>query len=149
MFGGKSKSNNYTKPALREKIKAKIKRGSKGGEAGQWSARKAQLLAHEYKAEGGGYKAGARSEAQHHLSEWTEEKWRTQDRKPAKRKTAGKKKVMARYLPEKAWSKLTAAQKKATEKKKRAGSAKGKQFVGNTAAAKRARKSATQHQKAA
>lgn len=145
----KSKSaNNYTKPALREKLKAKIKRGAKGGEAGQWSARKAQLLAHEYKAEGGGYKSGARSEAQHHLESWTAEKWRTQDRKPAKRKSGGKK-TMARYLPEKAWSKLSAAEKKATEKKKRAGAGKGKQFVGNTAAAKRARKSATRHQKAA
>lgn len=141
-------AKNYTKPALREKLKARIKRGSKGGEPGQWSARKAQLLAHEYKAEGGGYKSGSRSESQQHLEEWTDEKWRTKDHKPAKRKSGGKK-VMARYLPEKAWGKLSAAEKKSTERKKRAGSAKGKQFVGNTAAAKRARKCATQHQKAA
>jgi hypothetical protein len=46
----------YTKPGLRKKLFEKIKRGSKGGSAGQWSARKAQLLAREYKKEGGGYK---------------------------------------------------------------------------------------------
>jgi hypothetical protein len=46
----------YTKPALRKRIFEKIKAGSKGGAAGQWSARKAQMLAKEYKASGGGYK---------------------------------------------------------------------------------------------
>lgn len=46
----------YTKPGLRKKLFEKIKRGSKGGSAGQWSARKAQLLARQYKKEGGGYK---------------------------------------------------------------------------------------------
>jgi len=44
----------YTKPKLREKLKAKIMAGSKGGKPGQWSARKAQLLAQEYKSAGGG-----------------------------------------------------------------------------------------------
>ena len=55
----KSKVNeagNYTKPALRKRLFNKIKAGSKGGKAGQWSARKAQMLAKEYKAKGGGYK---------------------------------------------------------------------------------------------
>lgn len=46
----------YTKPTLRKNLFEKIKRGTKGGSAGQWSARKAQLLAREYKAKGGGYK---------------------------------------------------------------------------------------------
>jgi len=46
----------YTKPTLRKRLFQKIKRGSKGGAAGQWSARKAQLLAAEYKRSGGGYK---------------------------------------------------------------------------------------------
>lgn len=46
----------YTKPTLRKRLFYKIKRGSKGGSAGQWSARKAQLLASEYKRSGGGYK---------------------------------------------------------------------------------------------
>ena len=47
----------YTKPTLRKQIFNKIKAGSKGGAAGQWSARKAQMLATEYKAKGGGYKS--------------------------------------------------------------------------------------------
>jgi len=49
-------AGNYTKPAMRERLFNKIKAGSKGGKPGQWSARKAQLLAKEYKAKGGGYK---------------------------------------------------------------------------------------------
>ena len=55
----KSKVNeagNYTKPALRKRLFEKIKAGSKGGKAGQWSARKAQMLAKAYKEAGGGYK---------------------------------------------------------------------------------------------
>ena len=55
----KSKVNeagNYTKPTMRKALFNKIKAGSKGGKPGQWSARKAQMLAKEYKASGGGYK---------------------------------------------------------------------------------------------
>jgi hypothetical protein len=49
-------SGNYTKPTLRKRLFNKIKASSKGGRPGQWSARKAQLLAKKYKAAGGGYK---------------------------------------------------------------------------------------------
>lgn len=49
-------AGNYTKPEMRASLFKKIKAGSKGGDAGQWSARKAQLLATEYKKAGGGYK---------------------------------------------------------------------------------------------
>jgi hypothetical protein len=49
-------AGNYTKPAMRASLFNKIKAGSKGGNPGQWSARKAQLLATEYKKAGGGYK---------------------------------------------------------------------------------------------
>jgi hypothetical protein len=49
-------SGNYTNPAMRKRMFERIKAGSKGGNAGQWSARKAQLLAKRYKANGGGYK---------------------------------------------------------------------------------------------
>jgi hypothetical protein len=49
-------AGNYTKPAMREQLFKKVKAGSKGGDAGEWSARKAQLLAREYKSKGGGYK---------------------------------------------------------------------------------------------
>ena len=51
-----NEAGNYTKPGLRKRIFNKIKAGSKGGKPGQWSARKAQMMAKEYKAKGGGYK---------------------------------------------------------------------------------------------
>ena len=51
-----NKAGNYTKPTMRKRLFERIKSGTKGGKAGQWSARKAQLLAKEYKAKGGGYK---------------------------------------------------------------------------------------------
>ena len=52
----RKKGGNYTKPTMRRRLFNKIKAGSKGGRAGQWSARKAQMLARQYKAKGGGYK---------------------------------------------------------------------------------------------
>lgn len=48
-------AGNYTKPSMRKRIFEKVKAGSKGGKPGQWSARKAQMVAREYKAKGGGY----------------------------------------------------------------------------------------------
>ena len=50
-----NEAGNYTKPTMRKNLFRKIMRGSKGGKSGQWSARKAQLLAKEYKRRGGGY----------------------------------------------------------------------------------------------
>jgi hypothetical protein len=52
-----NKAGNYTKPTMRKALFEKVKASSKGGEPGQWSARKAQMLAKEYKAKGGGYKS--------------------------------------------------------------------------------------------
>jgi hypothetical protein len=127
----------YTKPELREKLKKKIQGGDKGGRPGQWSARKAQLLAQEYKHEGGSYKK-PRTKKQESLNQWTEEKWTTADGKKAVRG-----KTTARYLPKKAWDQLSPAEKKATNKKKEAGARQGKQFVANTKAAAGARKKAT------
>jgi hypothetical protein len=49
-------AGNYTKPEMRKRLFKKIKAGSKGGKAGQWSARKAAMLAKEYKEKGGGYR---------------------------------------------------------------------------------------------
>lgn len=49
-------AGNYTKPTMRKNLFNRIKAGTKGGKAGQWSARKAQILAKRYKANGGGYK---------------------------------------------------------------------------------------------
>ena len=51
-----NEAGNYTKPTLRKRIFNRIKSGNKGGRSGQWSARKAQLLALAYKRAGGGYK---------------------------------------------------------------------------------------------
>lgn len=59
MAKAKSKVNaagNYTKPTMRKQLFERIKAGGKGGKPGQWSARKAQMLAVEYKKSGGGYK---------------------------------------------------------------------------------------------
>lgn len=55
----KSKVNaagNYTKPTMRKNLFNRIKAGGKGGKPGQWSARKAQMLAVAYKKAGGGYR---------------------------------------------------------------------------------------------
>ena len=130
-------ADNYTDPALREKIKKSVTEGDKGGKPGQWSARKAQLVATEYKAEGGEYKH-PRNEAQQSLKDWGDERWHTSDGKPAIREDA-----TTRYLPDKAWEELTPAEKKATNSKKEKASKTGKQFVPNTAKAKTARKKAT------
>ena len=58
--GGKvskvNEAGNYTKPGMRKRLFESIKAGGKGGSPGQWSARKAQLLASQYKKSGGGYK---------------------------------------------------------------------------------------------
>ena len=52
-----NKAGNYTKPEMRKRLFNRIKAGSKGGKPGQWSARKAQMLALAYKRAGGGYKS--------------------------------------------------------------------------------------------
>jgi hypothetical protein len=106
-------SGNYTKPELRERIKQRIMAGSKGGAPGQWSARKAQMLAQAYKKAGGGYRSGGKSRRGSYTR---------------------------RYLPAAAWSKLTPAQRAATNRKKIEGSRSGEQFVPNTNAARSARK---------
>ena len=52
-----NEAGNYTKPTMRKALFNRIKAGSKGGRPGQWSARKAQMLAKRYKAAGGGYRS--------------------------------------------------------------------------------------------
>ena len=52
-----NQSGNYTKPTMRKNLFNKIKAGSKGSKPGQWSARKAQMLAKQYKDKGGGYRS--------------------------------------------------------------------------------------------
>lgn len=108
--------------------------GSKGGGAGQWSARKAQLLTQAYEKAGGGYK-GSKDKRQQSLTKWTKEEWGTKSGKPS---TQGPKATGERYLPKKAIKSLSASEYAATSKKKREGTRKGKQFVPNTPAAKAA-----------
>ena len=51
-----NEAGNYTKPTMRKNLFNRIKAGDKGGRPGQWSARKAQMLARAYKKAGGGYR---------------------------------------------------------------------------------------------
>jgi len=127
----------YTHPDLREKIKEEIKASDKGGEEGQWSARKSQLLTQEYEKRGGGYK-GEKGQSQKNLEKWTEEEWQTKEG-DANARGDGETK---RYLPKKAWENMSEEEKEETEKKKREGSKKGQQHVSNTDEAKQARKDA-------
>jgi UTP:GlnB (protein PII) uridylyltransferase len=84
--------SKYTKPELRERIKNRIMSDTRGGKEGQWSARKAQLVAQEYEKAGGGYKGG-KSEKQKSLEKWGKEKWSTREEyeKRSKAKSAAKK----------------------------------------------------------
>jgi len=112
-------SAEKTDPGKWKRIVASVKAGTKGGDPGEWSARKAQLATQKYKSSGGGY-VGPKS-SDNSLSKWTDQKWRTSDNKPSE----GKK----RYLPDKAWSGLSAGEKAATNRAKAAGNKAGKQFV--------------------
>jgi hypothetical protein len=66
-----SKTAQRTDPKLWEKVKSEITKGRKGGDAGQWSARKAQLAVQEYKKRGGRYVG--RKAADNTLARWTDE----------------------------------------------------------------------------
>ena len=112
-------SAKKSNPAKWKRIVAAVKAGTKGGRAGQWSARKAQIATARYKKSGGSY-SGAKKKS-NSLSKWSKQKWRTSDGKPSK----GKK----RYLPDAAWKALSPAEKRATNRAKAAGNKKGKQFV--------------------
>ena len=127
----------YTDPELRKKIKEEIKASDKGGEEGQWSARKSQLLTQEYEKRGGGYK-GEKGESQKNLEKWTEEEWQTREGDADARQDGETK----RYLPKEAWENMSEEEKEETEKRKREGSKKGQQHVSNTDEAKQARKEA-------
>lgn len=135
-----SYEEKYTHPELRARLKEEIQNSGKGGEPGQWSARKAQLLKQEYESHGGGYrkpKAG-KDEDQRSLTEWSQEEWQTRDgeaeaRDPESGQTE-------RYLPKEAWEKMSREEAEATDRKKREESKQGRQFVDNIGPAKQARK---------
>jgi hypothetical protein len=129
-------ADDYTDPELRARLKEEIKAGERGGRAGQWSARKSQLLTREYEEQGGGYRhEGERTESQQHLSEWTEQDWHTADGSADARhgETTG------RYLPDAAWQLLSAEEQRAADRTKEDGDT---QHVANTDAAREARKAA-------
>jgi hypothetical protein len=109
-----------TNEKLWKQVVADVKASSKGGDAGEWSARKAQLAGKLYKDKGGSY-TGPKTEAQKAMSKWTKEEWTTSSGKPSEGKR--------RYLPKAAWSSLSASEKAATNKAKAAGSRRGDQFV--------------------
>jgi hypothetical protein len=114
-----------TDEAKWKRIVASVKAGTKGGKPGQWSARKAQLASQRYTKSGGGYR-GPKTQAQQSLSKWTKEDWGTRSGKPS---TQGSKATGERYLPRRAREALSAQEYAATTRAKRAGTAKGKQFV--------------------
>jgi hypothetical protein len=110
-----------TNDKLWKSVVASVKAGSKGGDAGEWSARKAQLAGKIYKDKGGSY-SGPKTEAQKSLSKWSGQRWKTKSGKPSSE-------TGERYLPEKAIKALTPSEYAATTKAKREGSRKGQQFV--------------------
>jgi hypothetical protein len=113
-----SETAEKTDPKLWEKVKKKITAGDKGGNKGEWSARKAQMAVAEYKKQGGGYKG--KKDADNSLHQWSEEDWGTK---------SGKKSgdTHERYLPRKAREALSDEEYKRTTAKKRADTKKGKQ----------------------
>lgn len=102
-------------------IVSRVKSGSRGGDPGEWSARKAQLAGKIYREKGGGY-TGPKTSAQKSMSKWTKEDWGTKSGKPSG-------KTGERYLPKKAREALSPAEYAATTRAKREGTKKGKQFV--------------------
>ncbi len=106
-------------PALWDKVKSEVTEHDKGGKPGQWSARKAQMAVQEYKKAGGGYE-GAKT-PDNHLAEWTREEWGTKSGHPSGE-------TGERYLPKQAIEHLSDSEYRRTTAKKRADTAKGKQF---------------------
>ncbi|KAK6002646.1 hypothetical protein QM012_001396 [Aureobasidium pullulans] len=137
--------DKYTDPELRDEVKEEIHNSDKGGAPGQWSARKAQMMASEYKKRGGGYTTDKKDqdESQQHLSKWGEEEWQTKDGSANAKNEDG---TQQRYLPKKAWENMSEQEKKETDDKKQAASKEGQQHVENTDKAKESRKQANQEE---
>ena len=114
-----SSTAEKTDPKLWEKVKEEVTAGDKGGKAGQWSARKAQMAVNEYKHEGGGYKG--EKDPHNHLKEWADEDWGTKSGHPSGE-------TGERYLPKKAREALSKEEYARTTAKKRADTKRGKQF---------------------
>jgi hypothetical protein len=113
-----SSTAKKTDPKLWERVKREVTDGDKGGEPGQWSARKAQYAVQEYKKRGGGYEG--KKTADNHLREWTREDWGTKSGKPSGE-------TGERYLPKNARDSLSEDEYARTTEKKRADSRHGQQ----------------------
>lgn len=111
----KSRIAKKSKPKLWESVKNKVMKGSKGGQPGKWSARKAQLAVAEYKKRGGKY-IGKKS-ASNSLSKWSRERWDYIS--PSSRKSK-----KGRYLPERVRRSLTKHEREIENRRK--GSRRGK-----------------------
>lgn len=103
-------------PELWSRVVSSVKSGTKGGDAGQWSARKAQIAVAKYKEAGGKY-VGKKSES-NSLSKWTKQEWTTKSGKPSKE-------TGERYLPKKAIEALSSSEYAATTRAKRMGGGTG------------------------
>lgn len=103
-------TSNKKNPILWKKIVSSVKNSSKGGNPGQWSARKAQLSVKLYKDRGGKYTGKISSN--NSLHKWTVQKWRTKSGKPSL-------KTGERYLPEKAIKRLSSKEYSYTSRLKR------------------------------
>lgn len=112
-------SAKRTDPKLWEEVKQRVMAGDKGGDPGEWSARKAQLAVQEYKKAGGGYEG--RKTSDNSLTKWTNEDWGTRSGKPSG-------KTGERYLPKAARERLSKEEYDRTTAKKRADTRKGRQF---------------------
>jgi hypothetical protein len=110
-------------PKKWKRIVASVKAGSKGGKAGQWSARKAQLATQRYQKAGGTYKGKETGKTS--LDKWTKQDWGTRSGKPS---VQGSKATGERYLPKKARQKLSPQEYGASTRAKREATEKGKQF---------------------
>lgn len=105
-----SKTAQKTNPKLWEKVKSEVTRSGKGGEPGQWSARKAQLAVQEYKKRGGAY-----------LGKTSEEDWGTKSGRDSRQ-------TGERYSPKKARKALSESEYRETSGQKRADTMKGERF---------------------
>jgi len=130
-------TDGRTNPDLwaRAKRKAKARACRKNSaRCGTWDARMAQDAGRIYREQGGGY-CGSRTASQRSMKKWTGEKWTTASGRPACERLTKAGTCADRYLPAKAWKKLTPAQRRAT----RAAKARGHgQVVPNTPAARAA-----------
>lgn len=116
--------DKYSDPELRWRLKEAIQASPKGGDEGEWSARKAQLLTQEYEKRGGGYK-GEKSESQKSLEAWGDEDWQTSSGSA----DAASGSHMSRYLPRDAWALLPESARREAEKTKEKADKQGEQHA--------------------